>query len=292
MIKRLPRRTIRELEVRYFLEPSLKDLYVEGVGDKSVYEWYLRNAGHKDVSVYEIDSVDVSRVTCEDHGLGGGNRNRVIALSLEFDRKFPRTLSYVRCIADSDFNLIMASQVTGGHLLYTDHTSLDIYAYDKDLIGKILAEKFCIPAIEIEPLFFSMHAILKELFLIRASNEALGWGMALVSFTRCCSLNETTLVLDRTEFVSRCLNSHSKFGNRAQFESSCDRLRSVQVDDDRKIIHAEDFLELLGWCLKKRTGWTEYRAGKRSILSTLLNALEVESLSKEHLFVQLKDIFC
>ena len=36
------RRSIEELITRYELEPSLKDIYVEGHSDKVIIEWFLQ----------------------------------------------------------------------------------------------------------------------------------------------------------------------------------------------------------------------------------------------------------
>ena len=111
----IPRRTVKELIAKYKLEPDIQDLYVEGVRDRNIYNWYLKSTGRSDVTLVEIQLVEISKECLESHGLDGGNRNRVIALSLELDGCFPKTLSYVRCIADSDFDYVLKS----GRTLYT-----------------------------------------------------------------------------------------------------------------------------------------------------------------------------
>ena len=287
----LPRRTIEELITRYTLEPNLRDLYVEGTLDQTVYGWYLRSISRADVSVFEITSVDVNSQILESYGLSSGHRNRVIALALEIDKEFPTVLSHVRCIVDSDFDFILASQIAASHLMYTDYTSIEMYTYNKILLSKLLLLGFNIPESEFKPLCSSMSLVLKELFVIRASNEALGWSMSLVPFTRCCNVAGSTIVLQKTDFIERCLNSASRMRDRHQFESVYENLLGVKLDDLKKGVHGEDYLELLGWYLHNHCGWQGYRRGERSILRNLLPMLDAEALSKETLFSQLCEVY-
>ena len=134
----LPRRTISELITRYELEPDLRDIFVEGPRDRRFYSWYFRRCGYKDSEVLEIDLVEITRETLEAYGLGSGNRARVIALALELDSRFTSVLRFVRCIADSDYDFVLASRIWARHLYYTDYTSVDLYAYEKELLSKVL----------------------------------------------------------------------------------------------------------------------------------------------------------
>ena len=287
----LPRRTIAELVARYDLEPSLRDLYVEGILDRTIYGWYLRNTGHNNVSIFEIGLVDVDQEILLSHGLKGGNRNRVIALALELDRQFTTVLPHVRCIADSDFDFILASHRTADHLLYTDYTSVDMYTYDRGLLSKVLLLGFNLPESDFQSLFESMSLILRELFVIWASNQALDWDMSRISFTKCCTIAGPTITFDKSKFITRYLNSASKFNERNTFDSICTKLMSVHLDDARKGIHSADYLELLGWYLNRRCNWHGYRSEERSILSHLIPMLDTALLSRETLFSQLDEIY-
>ena len=288
---RIPRRTVEEIIARYRLEPNLQDLYVEGIGDKNLYGWYLKNTGRNEVLPMEIGSVDIRRELLESYGLSGGNRNRVIALSLELDRHFPETLSHVRCIADSDFDYVLSSRLTSNHLLYTDYTSVDLYTYNRGLFVKVLVLGFNFPSGEIDSLVASMNAVLQELFVIRASNQSLNWGMPLNSITRRCSVEGYTVKFDRDGFVASTLNSAVRMDQKEEFETVCKRLAAVPVDDPRRVIHGEDYLELLGWYLRRRFNWDGYRREKRSILRAIRPAIETSMLSEEPLFVQLGEIY-
>lgn len=45
------RRTIPELVARYILEPSLRDVYVEGSDDRALIKWFLEQHERSDYSI-------------------------------------------------------------------------------------------------------------------------------------------------------------------------------------------------------------------------------------------------
>ena len=287
----MPRRTIAELVARYQLEPSLQDLFAEGLLDCRIYNWYLNQIGSKSVSVFEIDSIDIPFDVLNSHGLSAGNRARVIALALELDSTFPHVLQSVRCIADSDFDFIFGYRTEANHLLYTDYSSVDLYMFEDYLLKKALWLGFRVPESETASLAGSLSSILQELFIIRAANQQLDLGMKLVSFTRCCRIEGLSIIFDRSEYIDRCMDSNSMRAYSAEFGKACDELQAVYLDDHRQRIHGDDFFELIGWYLKERWGWRGYRSDERSIMQSLIAALDERSLSNENLFAQLNALF-
>lgn len=53
------RRRLEELIARYELEPSLCDIYVEGLTDKFLIQWFLDKLGIDNYAIYEIDTVEI-----------------------------------------------------------------------------------------------------------------------------------------------------------------------------------------------------------------------------------------
>ena len=286
----LPRRKICELVARYELEPSLRDLFVEGPRDRGIYSWYLKKVGYQGVAVFEIESVEIPHETLVSHGLGSGNRARVIALALEFDDQFPSGLRYARCIADSDFDFVFASRNYSNHVLYTDYTSVDLYTCEDELFRKVLCLGFNVSETEIRSLFDSMLSVLREVFIVRAANQKLDWGMRLVPFTKCCEISGSRVTFDRSDFINRCLDSSSRRDGRSMFEGLCEELQVVHLSDPRQGIHGDDYFELVGWYLKKCRGWSGYRRGERSIMGNLRAGLDDRLLACENLFLELHRI--
>ena len=287
----IPRRTMQELIVRYRLEPTLRDLYVEGHQDRKLFDWYLRDRGHSNVSVFEIGQIQVSHDLLEAFGLHGGNRDRVLALALTFDEAFPATLPSVRCVADSDFDFLLGSSIEASHLLHTDYTSIELYTYNHQVLGLVLVEQFGLPSEDVRPLLVSMAATLRQLFVVRAANHILELDMRLVQFVRCCQTYGTAILFRETIFVDRCLNSAKKSAERTNFAATCNRLASSMPREDRQCMHGHDYLELVGWYVNKTFRWSGYRTGEASMLPLLTGALDSTILSSETLFRYLDGIY-
>jgi hypothetical protein len=72
------RRTIAELIARYEVEPTLRDVYVEGDFDAALVSWFLRHHRCDGVVVYTIDTVNVPKDQVISAGLEDGEKGRVI----------------------------------------------------------------------------------------------------------------------------------------------------------------------------------------------------------------------
>ena len=287
----LPCWTLNELITRYELEPTVCDLFVEGQRDQNFYRWYLNKVGRGHVSVLHIDSVEITRENLERLRLSAGNRNRIIALALLLDTLLTTTHPCVRCVADSDFDFVLQSRICSSHLVYTDYTSIELYSYDIGLLSKALSLALNVDEGETAILQENMSLILRKLFIVRAANQRLKLAMKFPSFLRCCHIDGNNIVFNRDEFVFRSLNSNQYIEYRDAFESTCQEIQAVQLKEFRESIHADDYLELLGWYLHSKHGWIGYRADSRSAYSILMPALDDRELARESLFIALESIF-
>ena len=287
------RGSIDALLAKYTYHHDTRDLYVEGETDKNIYDWYLRESGRRDVTVFDIGSIDVPQEVVSSFGLRGGNRDRVTALSLILDDEFPTGLPHVRCVVDSDFDFILPTRRDSRHLLHTDYTSVELYAYSREKISKLLTLSFGFNESEAQLVYESMSCALRELFLVRAANQRLDWRVQLVRFDRYLSLAGPSIVFDKDEFVTQRLIDASKSGEHEIFESVYSALSSTQLSDDRERIRGSDFVEVFGWYLnqRRRSYWHGYRRCSRSALPILLTSLDTEELSSEFLFSQLDRLF-
>lgn len=286
----IPRRTLNELEQRYRLEPTLRDLYVEGTRDKWMYEWYLKARGCTDISVFNIDSIEIDSDVLDAHGLSSGNRDRVVALALELDQRFPEPINSVRCVADSDFNFVLPNNVSADHLLYTDYTSLDLYTYNEWAISKLtvitnMGEQ------DIRPMLDNITPILNELFIARAASNHLKLGARFPEFLNYCTLQDGLVAFNGDDCFSNWLNSNGLASRRFEFDQIRATLRSVDISDPRMCIRGGDYFVLLGWLLRHRFGWAGYRSGRRAIQEPLSTAIDSDRLSQEILFARLERVF-
>ena len=287
----VPRRSIDDLLARYRLEPRLRDLYVEGVADRALYSWYLDGIGISSVAVYPIEAVDVNSVALCLHGFDGGHRNRVLALALELDRGFSDVLSGVRCIADSDYDFLVGRSCCSGHLLYTDYTSVELYAWDQSCLQKVFMLTFRGSQADLLQFWNSASIVLREGFLLRAANNLLKWEMRLPRLISCCEVSGSTIKFDWADYLGRLLQSAGRWHDRERFVRVVERLRLKEVADVRQCMSGEDFLELLGWYCRKRWGWDGYRRDARSARALLFPSVELSALSSENLFMALQKIY-
>ena len=56
------KRKISELITLYYLEPKLRDIYIEGITDKLVIERFLKKNKISDVKIIEIDSINFTEL--------------------------------------------------------------------------------------------------------------------------------------------------------------------------------------------------------------------------------------
>ena len=133
------RRRFEELVARYELEPSLRDIYVEGLTDKSLLEWFLEKCGIDNYAIYEIDTVEITAHELYNLGLNDNARSRVIALALKLNNYFKECLPSVICVADRDFDYLLGvSEFDCDLLLFTDYTSIEMYLFNPSIIQKFL----------------------------------------------------------------------------------------------------------------------------------------------------------
>ena len=92
------RRTIEELAARYELEPTLRDVYVEGAFDATVIGWVLREARCHNAAVYGIDTVNIPVAISSRYGLAEGSKGRIVRAlhGTRATRRQPEP-SYWRC---------------------------------------------------------------------------------------------------------------------------------------------------------------------------------------------------
>ena len=98
------KKTLKELQDLYKLEPKLRDLYVEGSSDANFFRWYLKTRGVNGVGVYPVDVLDIPENIVRNYSLPlGSAKGRLIALSYELANT--SASGHVMCIGRSRLRL-------------------------------------------------------------------------------------------------------------------------------------------------------------------------------------------
>lgn len=253
MTGRADRRTIAELEARYVLEPSLRDVYVEGPSDRVLVELALKCLGESSrIRAYEVDTVDVPAALLEKRSLLGGNKGRLLALADELAIKSTRDLqSSVACLADLDLDGILGTCRDYPLLVYTVGLSLDVVLTEPAVVQKLLSVVllgFPKPA---EKLLDQLLPVLNERVLHRLAAAQLGIETEPQALAKSCTFDGRRLLFYASTFVRRYLEKASSVHLQSRFLESVERNREAISRESRKYVHMEDFFELLHFCLRK-----------------------------------------
>ncbi|GAA2841886.1 hypothetical protein GCM10010441_77480 [Kitasatospora paracochleata] len=160
-----------ELAMLYELEPEVRDIIVEGKGDKNFYEWFISEGQMNGlVKVYAAaDRVYLPDSELIENGMIAGERNRVLRLSnlLSTMKVSP---SSVRLVIDMDLGSIGLDPVSENpYLLYTDFSAVELYAFNEKTIFKLLRVGLGAPDdVTAKDLIESIQPALVALFIIRA----------------------------------------------------------------------------------------------------------------------------
>ena len=244
----IDRRTIDDLIVKYTLEPSLRDIFVEGEFDRDLLNWVLKQLNCQDVVVFEIDSVEILQPILDSYGYTSGAKQRVLSLGRSLERQFGPDIPYIRCVVDADCDRILGTVLDRPYLILTDYASMEAYLMDEHHLGKILG---LVLGCDIDPTVWinRYSPILNEVFLIRSANEMLGLGLPIADVTRCCSFPNDNPEFDNDDFINRCLNAsrNNVWARKDELRSAIEKLRPSLKSDFRHQGHGHDFVALLRW---------------------------------------------
>jgi len=280
------RRTIEELVVLYELEPSRRDIYVEGPTDVSLFRWFLSQTNDDSISVYEISTVEITVETIKRYDLDDNNRDRVIVLAFVLASRLGEESLQATCITDRDFDLIVNKQHNCGLLLFTDYTGIEMYLFDEKCMDKLL--NICIHGFPHSPGYVleQLKLPLQELFLIRLANKLLGLGFTWMTFERCCKLRDEKIMFDAEDFINRYLSKNSALFKKEEFANVVESCRPKLTDNPRYQMNGHDYIDLLSWYLAKH-GVDRKLCVSKVIGRSLFACAEYEQLGNESLFKQL-----
>lgn len=269
------RKNIEEIITKYTLEPSLdKEIYVEGSTDKALIEYFLKKSNIKDITVLEIETVNIDKANVISMNLDDNNRSRLIYLSNLVNIG-------VVCIIDSDFDFLKTPSYTKpAHLLTTDYTSMELYCFNKETLEKILLGYPSQQPEDYQIFLNILGTILMDLFLIRFAKDNISKSLTYIEFSKQLTINAQNITFAREVYLKKYLRNNSTLI--AEFETFIEEKKENLPTDFRKKIHGHDFVFLLQFYL----GITQKDA-KEAFKKSLYPSLEFENLKHENMFINL-----
>jgi len=287
----LPRRTIEELALRYELEPSMRDVFVEGPCDQTILRWFIDaccSEGAK-VGVYPIDEINVPLEVVERHGLTCGNRSEIIALCLELEELLGAGFSGATGVIDRDADSILEEHCECGLLLKSDYSCIEMYFFSEKCLAKMLKLAFPNAKRSAQDVIGQLAPVLRELFLVRAANESLRLAAKWIAFNSFVSVKGGILQFRLHDFRRHYLQGGGVWAKRIEFETEINKLRAKLPGDLRFGANGHDAICLLGHFLKSfcKKAKDAERTQPHVLVHLLTCSVEVIDVQEEPMFKQL-----
>ncbi len=276
------RQRIEELVVRYQLEPSVRDVFVEGRIDRCLLQWFLAEMGFDQVTVKEIDSVEVPFELLTGPGFERSTRGLLVALAHEFKEKLGEDSVSATCVIDGDFDLILGRTYSCNPLMHTDFTSLEMYCFEEGPITKTLQLAVKGFPENATSVIRAVMGPLQDIFLLRLANFQLGLNLRFLTFEKYCSLVDRSVEFDQERYLEACLNASNLHHERERIRQQALENRSLLTSDPRIQVQGHDFFDLITWYVRRFAGFGGTKS--ESIKNSLFAAVEVENLKKYNLF--------
>jgi hypothetical protein len=285
------KRTLQELLALYELEPSLKDVYVEGRSDYNLVKWFLDRKGKSDVRVHRIESVELPPELFKTDNLQSkSNHDAIILLSEVLSRRFSGCNLAVVCIADTDFDKHLKRCRKNAFLQYTDYTSFEMYLFEEKCIKKVLEFTLWNFPVSASALIRNMQKVLQTIYLMRLSNESLNWAMRFVDIKGYTSWDGTTIGFKAEAFLKSNLMANGRIKSIVQFEEMMQNLIKKLHADPRNNMRGHDFTYLF-FLTAKREGGRKWGIKTLDFFeSVLFGFAELSNLENEELFKKLSKL--
>jgi hypothetical protein len=269
-------RTLEELVARHELEPTIKDIYVEGSFDQEVLSRCIEKTGKTRAVVYRIDSVEIPSETLRYYGLTAGNKQRVIVLAKTL-ASIKHDCSY-RCIVDKDLDHWLGVVEEIPRLIWTKYCALELYFFTTNLLRDILIVTAKARIIDFDKAISSLVEILRSIYALRLADRELGWAMDWLRIDDHLHARASSIEFAEAEYVKRLLMKNGKYGHRMEFEASRNQWLGALVGEPRNYIRGHDLIDVLVWAVRAFRGLREFASRVVMERLLILNAGEVQEL--------------
>jgi hypothetical protein len=250
----IDRRTVEELVARYELEPSLDDLFVEGVFDREIIVSALGQQGARR-AIYEIESVNILPSLLAAHNLTEGNKQRVIALARELSHI--ENCTYI-CLVDKDLDHWLGKLEDTKRLKWSKYSDIESCFLSADFV-KLLMVITCKARIKNFNEFYDyLKSTLFDLYAIRLADRELSFNLSWIPFEACLSIHGDLISFSRDAYVKRLLIKNGKIKNILEFNNKVAQSVTLISDSDcRDRIRGHDFVTILAWSIRNLHGIKE-----------------------------------
>jgi hypothetical protein len=243
----IDRRTINELVARYELEPSLNDVFVEGVFDKEIFSSAM-SGDNKKCAIYDIGTVDVPNRLLSTYDLTEGNKQRVLALAKEL-AKISQECSYI-CLVDKDLDHWFGKLDATKRLRWTQYCAIELHFFCEDFLRHFLVTTCRLKVSNFDKFLQSLTSVLSYLYAMRLADSKLLLKLKWISFDRSLSRQGDLIIFSIKDYAKRLLLSNKKGRCQPDFLRETESFYQRLKGDCRDHIRGHDFTEILVWVIQ------------------------------------------
>lgn len=282
---KLEKKNAEELCALYDLEPTLRDVYVEGPSDANFLRWFFSEAKLPDVIVYDIETVSIPEEVLSRNRLGNGKRDKVIGLALLIEESIPNDSGQITCVVDLDLDILFGVVIKSPYLFFTDLGCMEMYALDDDILTKFLHIVAGRQPSSVNTLRQNLMDIIGKSGLMRATKKSLGWDLPSIDIDRCCVLQGDIIEFNADEAIKRALLTRGKTKQADEYSRRLNELRATAPADQRLFGNGHELTDLLSWYIRK---WANNQTITTKHVQKYLHiSLEYEWLLTQNLFATL-----
>lgn len=192
---------------RYELEPTLDDVYVEGLFDKEVLDIAYRHTNITPRPIYTADSVELSDAVHIKHNVTKGNKQKLILLCRELAAV--NANGRVRFLVDRDTDHWFGPLEQGIGLVWTDYCDIETYFFEKELVRELIVDAGRAQVASWDEFYESFIAVLRQLFAIRLAARELELSVKFIDAKKCLRITGSAIEFDDRNFIIKSLNKSS-----------------------------------------------------------------------------------
>jgi hypothetical protein len=241
--------SIKYLIALYTNEPTLRDLFVEGIGDVAIIDEFAKGLHLHRLKVRSIENVDVPEHIVKSE-YGSGNRGMVVALAFALSSAVPQNFRNVYCIADNDLDRSLGIALSCDRLWWTDFSCMEAYLFTGEFFQLFVPTYFGVPCNE--STFAEVCDVASVLFKIRVARVHIDPSAPWVSPGRSLFENDGKVGIDVEDYFDRMLVSKGRKSMVPRFREELSKDNSHEGLDRRCVMHKDDFFEVVCWMAKQR----------------------------------------
>lgn len=282
------KRKFEEVMALAELEPELRNIYVEGVTDKIFINDYLENQQVENIKTYFIDQIDFSLIYTQMNPtqvqqFEENNKERVIYLANELEKRFGKALSHTICVIDVDMDYVLNNVRTGSYIVYTDYNSMELYLWSFNAISRFLVIGHHVTKpVNISSFLNSLQAVCRQVFFIRCI--LFQHGGSIIENDKEFSFDKQTFTckLDINKYWEKVIQKNGLSLESQKLRKIFDDSYNNSTLDPKKEMRGHDFVHYLYLCIKSYK--KSLRMSEEEFANLLWGFADYSELSQKSLF--------